>query len=91
MLRQVDEPLQQKPKAGDPENPSNPGIIAQGRDGNMYSTTVNGGTNGLGTVFSITPAGKVTVIYNCDETHGYNLTRRSRNQKQEVGRFQKRL
>jgi|HubBroStandDraft_4_1064222.scaffolds.fasta_scaffold05587_5 uncharacterized repeat protein (TIGR03803 family) len=61
-------------KSGDPENPSNPGIIAQGRDGNMYSTKVNGGTNGLGTVFSITPAEKVTVIYNCDETHGYNLS-----------------
>jgi uncharacterized repeat protein (TIGR03803 family) len=61
-------------KSGDPENPSNPGIIAQGRDGNMYSTTVYGGTNSLGTIFKITPAGNVTVIYNADETHGYNLS-----------------
>jgi len=60
--------------SGDPENPSNPGIIAQGRDGNMYSTTVTGGTNGLGSVFKITPAGNVTVIYDCDETHGYDLS-----------------
>jgi len=60
--------------SGDPENPSNPGIIAQGRDGNMYSTTVNGGTNNLGTIFKITPAGNVTVIYNADETHGYTLS-----------------
>jgi uncharacterized repeat protein (TIGR03803 family) len=37
-------------------------------------STVNGGTNGLGSVFKITPAGNVTVIYNCDETHGYNLS-----------------
>ena len=59
-------------RSGDPENPSNPGMIAQGRDGSMYSTTVNGGSNGLGTIFRITPAGEVNVIYHCDETHGYN-------------------
>jgi len=49
-------------KSGDPENPSNPGIIAQGRDGNMYSTTVYGGTNSLGTIFKITPAGNVIYL-----------------------------
>jgi uncharacterized repeat protein (TIGR03803 family) len=59
-------------KSGTPANPSNPGIIAQGRDGNMYSTSVNGGSNGLGSVFKITPAGKVTVIWSFDEAHGYN-------------------
>jgi len=52
-------------------NPSNPGILAQGCDGNMYGTTVNGGTNGVGTVFQITPAGTLTVIYNFNETQGY--------------------
>ena len=47
---------------GDPQEPSYPGAIAQGRDGNMYSTTTSGG-NGFGTVFKITPAGKVTEIH----------------------------
>jgi uncharacterized repeat protein (TIGR03803 family) len=53
---------------GDPEKPFYSGIIAQGRDGNLYSTTPSGGTNGLGTVFKITPAGKLKVIYNFDAT-----------------------
>jgi uncharacterized repeat protein (TIGR03803 family) len=52
-------------------NPSNPGILAQGRDGNMYGTTVNGGTNGVGTVFQITPAGTSTVIYSFNEAQGF--------------------
>jgi uncharacterized repeat protein (TIGR03803 family) len=34
-----------------------------GRDGNFYGTTSNGGTNGYGTVFRITPAGAETVLY----------------------------
>ena len=36
---------------------------AQGRDGNLYSTTEFGGTNG-GTVFSVTPSGTLTVVNN---------------------------
>lgn len=55
---------------GDPLNPGLPGLIAQGRDGSLYSTTSNGGINGLGTVFRITPAGKLKVIYNFDGPHG---------------------
>jgi len=47
-----------------PLNPGGPGLIAEGRDGNLYSTTANGGTYGFGTVFKITPAGKLTVLYN---------------------------
>lgn len=46
------------------------GLIAQGRDGNLYSTTPNGGTHGLGTVFKITPNGELTVIFNFDGPHG---------------------
>jgi uncharacterized repeat protein (TIGR03803 family) len=57
-------------KSGDGTNPSYSGIVAQGRDGNMYSTTGNGGTNNLGTVFKVTPAGTLTVIYSFDGTHG---------------------
>ena len=34
---------------------------AQGRDGNLYTTSQFGGTNN-GTVFSVTPSGTVTVV-----------------------------
>jgi uncharacterized repeat protein (TIGR03803 family) len=47
---------------GDPRNPSWPGVFAQGRDGNLYSTSQAGGI-GYGTVFQLTPAGKVKVLY----------------------------
>jgi uncharacterized repeat protein (TIGR03803 family) len=53
-----------------PLNPGSPGLIAQGRDGNLYSTTANGGSYGLGTVFKITPAGKLKVLYSFDGPHG---------------------
>jgi uncharacterized repeat protein (TIGR03803 family) len=55
--------------SGDPAYPFL-GAIAQGRDGNMYSTTQYGGTNNVGTVWKITPAGALTVLYNFDTTHG---------------------
>lgn len=53
-------------KSGDPYAPQNAGIVAQGRDGNLYSTAPNGGTSGFGTAFKITPAGTVTVLYSFD-------------------------
>ena len=56
--------------SGDPLNPEYSGIVAQGRDGNLYSTTPKGGSNALGTVFKITPQGVVSVLYNFDGTHG---------------------
>jgi|HubBroStandDraft_5_1064220.scaffolds.fasta_scaffold00539_2 uncharacterized repeat protein (TIGR03803 family) len=56
--------------AGDPLNPGTPGVIAQGRDGNLYSTSSNGGSQGLGSVFRITPTGSLTVLYNFDGPHG---------------------
>ncbi len=37
--------------------------VIQGVDGNSYGTTVYGGTNGMGTVFKITPAGVETVLH----------------------------
>ena len=37
--------------------------LVQATDGNFYGTTGSGGTNGGGTVFSITPAGSLTTIY----------------------------
>ncbi len=45
----------------DPANPSWTGLFAQGRDGNLYSTSQSGG-NSYGTVFQLTPAGKMTVL-----------------------------
>jgi uncharacterized repeat protein (TIGR03803 family) len=53
-------------KTGDPLNPQYSGIIAQGRDGDLYSTTPHGGslcTGGCGSVFKITPSGTLTVVY----------------------------
>ena len=41
-----------------------------GADGNFYGTTQYGGTFNQGTVFKMTPAGVVTVIYNFDGTNG---------------------
>jgi uncharacterized repeat protein (TIGR03803 family) len=47
----------------DPTEPDNPGILAQGRDGNLYGTTPTGGVNGFGAVFRLTPAGTLAVKY----------------------------
>jgi uncharacterized repeat protein (TIGR03803 family) len=55
--------------SGDPTNPFYAGIIAQGRDGNMYSTATNGGTHGVGAMFSITPTGILTVPYSFDSPY----------------------
>jgi uncharacterized repeat protein (TIGR03803 family) len=55
---------------GDPVNPQYSGIVAQSRDGNLYSTTPAGGSGNLGTVFKITSQGAVSVIYSFDGTHG---------------------
>ena len=50
--------------------PRSCGILAQGRDGNLYGTTQEGGTNGYGVVFRITPSGKLKVLYNFDGVDG---------------------
>lgn len=39
------------------------GALIQTSDGNFYGTTINGGANGAGTVYSVTPAGLETVVY----------------------------
>lgn len=45
--------------------------LVQGTDGNFYGTTSTGGSGvGGGTLFKITPAGKLTVLFNFDKTHG---------------------
>jgi uncharacterized repeat protein (TIGR03803 family) len=50
-------------KTGDPTSPQWVGLIAQGRDGNMYTTTPAGGKYGIGTAFKITPEGVLTVLH----------------------------
>jgi uncharacterized repeat protein (TIGR03803 family) len=55
---------------GDPAHANYPGFVAQGRDGNLYSTSHDGGTDNAGTVFKITPAGQVSVLYNFDGVTG---------------------
>ncbi|HMA28489.1 MAG TPA: choice-of-anchor tandem repeat GloVer-containing protein, partial [Thermoanaerobaculia bacterium] len=43
---------------------SSPGApLVQGTDGDFYGTTGGGGANGAGTVFKITPAGELTILY----------------------------
>jgi uncharacterized repeat protein (TIGR03803 family) len=39
------------------------GSLAQAANGDFYGTTENGGTQNLGTVFKITPAGKLTTLH----------------------------
>jgi uncharacterized repeat protein (TIGR03803 family) len=53
-------------------DPLSPGwaLVAQGRDGNLYSTTPKGGTLGNGAVYKITPSGTLSVLYDFDVTHG---------------------
>jgi uncharacterized repeat protein (TIGR03803 family) len=36
---------------------------SQGRDGNLYGTIGEGGANSFGTVFKLTPKGKLTLLY----------------------------
>jgi uncharacterized repeat protein (TIGR03803 family) len=57
-------------ESGDPLGPINPGTIAQGRDGNLYSTTPEGGLDGEGAVFRITPAGKLSLPHSFDVKEG---------------------
>ncbi len=41
-----------------------PRDLIEGPEGNFYGITENGGTNGNGTIFRITPAGALTTLYN---------------------------
>lgn len=50
--------------------PQYSGIIAQGRDGSLFSTTPFGGQNGAGTVFKVSTSGQVSVVYSFNITDG---------------------
>jgi uncharacterized repeat protein (TIGR03803 family) len=56
------------PEGADGAQPA-AGLIL-GRDGNFYGTTRAGGVNDLGTVFSMTPAGTVTVLHSFNGSDG---------------------
>lgn len=45
-------------------NGSEPNFLVQGNDGNIYGTTATGGERRAGTIFQLTPAGKLTTLYN---------------------------
>jgi uncharacterized repeat protein (TIGR03803 family) len=46
-------------------NGANPAYVSlvQGTNGYLYGTTQNGGVDGIGTIFKITPGGKLTTLY----------------------------
>jgi len=44
--------------------------LIQGTDGSFYGTSQVGGKFGFGSVFKMTPAGKVKIVYSFDVTHG---------------------
>lgn len=46
------------------------GGLVQGLNGNFYGTTAIGGLNGYGTVFEITPTGKLKTLHSFDMTDG---------------------
>jgi uncharacterized repeat protein (TIGR03803 family) len=50
--------------------PTSPGVLAQGRDGNLYGTTIFGGANGIGNVFKFGLDGTMTVLHNFNLTDG---------------------
>jgi uncharacterized repeat protein (TIGR03803 family) len=56
------------------------GGVVQGTSGNFYGTTGYGGgsdcPSGCGTVFKITPSGKLTTLHNFDKTDGANPSAR---------------
>jgi uncharacterized repeat protein (TIGR03803 family) len=49
------------------------GPVVQGTDGKLYGTTNTGaGPTSYGTVFNLTPAGKLTVVHSFNSTDGAN-------------------
>jgi len=50
-------------RSGGPANPIYSGTVAQGRDGNLYTTSNSGGAHRAGAVFEVSPTGHLRVLY----------------------------
>ncbi len=50
------------------------GVLVQGRNGNLYGTTLWGGKYNDGTIFTITTGGRLNTIYSFDYSDGYEPT-----------------
>jgi uncharacterized repeat protein (TIGR03803 family) len=64
-------------RTGDPTNPKDSGVIAQGRDGDLYTTapaTPLGLCSFCGAVFKLTPSGTLTVVYYFNDSAGSGYT-----------------
>src|ERR1039457_6042894 len=64
------------PRSGCPDGLHPSAELVQAANGDLYGTTSEGGANGLGTVFKITPSGTLTTLYSfCSQgfpcTDGY--------------------
>jgi uncharacterized repeat protein (TIGR03803 family) len=61
-----------------PQYVAQTGQIPQGRDGNLYGTSHEGGTSGIGTFFNVSPSGTETTLYSFSGPDGdypfYGLT-----------------
>src|ERR1039457_7178119 len=44
--------------------------LAQGKDGNFYGTTIEGGSSGVGTVFKVTTNGSLTTLFSFNINNG---------------------
>jgi uncharacterized repeat protein (TIGR03803 family) len=53
-------------------NPFDSGQLTQDADGNLYGTTNEGGSQGFGTIFKVTPSGTYTDLWQFDGTNGAN-------------------
>ncbi|MGC9951473.1 MAG: choice-of-anchor tandem repeat GloVer-containing protein [Bryobacteraceae bacterium] len=49
--------------SGCPDGQNPYAVLVQGTDGDLYGTTQSGGANAAGTIFKITPGGKLTTLY----------------------------
>lgn len=58
----------------DPNDPRAPGIIAQGRDGKMYTTSPQTWTGQSGDAFDVSATGTVTELFDFDGTNGSVLS-----------------
>ena len=63
-------------KGGDPSNPQYSGIIAQGQDGNLFTTTPAGGAlcSFCGVMFKMTPSGTLTHVFDFNYPNGAPYT-----------------